>query len=636
MNARTATAADRALVATVRDRMAADFARAVAADLPGVLETLQSQLAATPDGERLRTLRAATDLVRAMAGQLADRIERHARQRFDAKLNPGNDPLAQTVRFSAASLAVVADNEVQEEIAIGNSARHLRGAVADGLSDLTQRIGFLLGMRDLPDARNPAFPRVFARALLDALSEATDEVPVRLAAFASFSPAMLNALPAVYQTANTMLRERGVLPVLARDSLTPSQSIATPWSAITPASPVPQSRAALLARLLAASGSALPDLVAAIFARLRADARIAGSARGAISRLEQSFLEIAGKDPRILTEGSHPVRGLLDTMAELGLADEGPQIDGRPGKEWLAAQALAIGEAHLADAQAFAAVRDRLAAVAVRQREARVGGDPVISGLEEEEVRLAAQQEASLQIAHRIGAAHCPEAAAAFVYRAWQPVLAHDLRTVGRSDPLWQADLDTLGDLLWTFTPRIAASERMRLTTLLPALRYRVKQALMRSGLAREEADALMDQMGQIHAELERAPAAAALGELRIASTGAPGVQGQTKAGTTPVTSATLEAEGFARGAWIELTEVDGSRRRCRIEWAGPLQGACALRELSGKGASFAMAIGELQARRGRGLAVPMDGPGIAADAIEGAILDEARKRGLAAAGADS
>lgn len=737
MSTRTPSAADKAIVAQVRDRLAADFAAALVADTPSVLETLEEHLAGTPDRDKWRPLKESIELVRSAAPLLEPRIVKHVRQRFDAKLEPGNDPLGKTQRFSVASLSLVADDEVQEEIAIGNAARRLREAVVEELYGLTERLAWLLGVERLSDDRNPAFPRTFARALLDAMAESSSDVSGRLAAFSAYSPALLNAVPVAYRKANALLRECGVLPDLARTYGTPQQVGGGPRTAalarggLASGAPEPREDArasALFDRLIAGAASmgsgslidglaaggpapaeagtpaqspgavtmqvrpelaralqalearladgslaaalaspgqspapapartggpegAMPgnlvrlakdemaamlspadgvvaDLVAAMFDRLLSNGQLSPAARAQVSRLQLPVFRAAMADKRFFTDSAHPIRRLIDTMAELGAGDADVPIEGRTPGEWLVSETQTLLDANPSDTHVFAQARDRLAALAARHHDAQDEVDEVVALLKQEESHLCAVQDASLEMAHRIGAAHCPEAAAAFAYRAWRPVLVHDHEKAGQGSPQWVADLETLEDMLWTLTPRITETERLRLTTLLPSLRYRMKQGLLRSGLTRPDADTLMEQMRRIHGELERAPAAAALGELRIMSDTGPGLEDDVTA-TLNLSSAALEEEGLARGSWYEFTEADGGRRRCRLSWLSPIQGACVFKDLA-RNRSFAIALDDLRTRRAQGLARPVDGPGVAGESIEAALQDVARERGAA------
>jgi hypothetical protein len=200
-------------VGAVRDAMAAVFSTTVSAGAAGVVAMLEEQVAATPDREKWRPLREAIELLRTVLPGFEGRLRRHVRERFEAKLAPAGDELSKTAMFS---LALVAEDDMQEEIVIGNATRRLRDALAEELFHLTERLAEAIGEGPLPEKRNPAFPRLFVRALLDALAMPGVSAQGRFMAFSAFSPALLAALRAAYQAANGLLVERGVLPQLKR------------------------------------------------------------------------------------------------------------------------------------------------------------------------------------------------------------------------------------------------------------------------------------------------------------------------------------------------------------------------------------------------------------------------------------
>ncbi|MGZ5573295.1 MAG: hypothetical protein ACXWF6_19425, partial [Usitatibacter sp.] len=68
----------------------------------------------------------------------------------------------------------------------------------------------------------------------------------------------------------------------------------------------------------------------------------------------------------------------------------------------------------------------------------------------------------------------------------------------------------------------------------------------------------------------------------------------------------------------------DGARRRCRLTWMSPVQGTCLFKDLE-RNRSFAISLDELREKRRAGVAVPVDGPGVAQASIEGALADVAR-----------
>ena len=216
MSETAALSAAPAILAEVRDALAGPFADEIAERVPQVVELLEQQLAAAPQREGAKPLRGAIAMLAGARQTLAPIVAREVAKRFDAKLAPGDEVFGKTARFSLDTLSLVDDDQVREEIAIGNATKRLRDQLGEELFTLTQRIASLLHVESLSDERNPAFPRIFARGLYDAFAALEADASTRLAAFAAFGPLMLDLIRGVYQRANRLLVGRGVLPDFKR------------------------------------------------------------------------------------------------------------------------------------------------------------------------------------------------------------------------------------------------------------------------------------------------------------------------------------------------------------------------------------------------------------------------------------
>jgi len=634
---------DPKLLRAVRDCLAGQFALAIGTEQKAVMEVLEHQLGDSANRDKWTQLHAALETLRALGPHLREKLEAAVRGRIDTKLSPDGDLFSKTARFSASSLSLVSEDEVQEEIAVGNTTRRLREASGDELYALNTRLAAVMGDEGLTDERSPAHPRLFARALLDVISELAPDTAAKLAAFSAHDPTLLQALSSAYRDANALLASRGVLPEFRRSYGAPQQvpgvhavSHAAPETvAAKPAPAPPPSRPAatgstLLDRILANAtvpDAVVSDLVASIFARLVADPHLTPAARMQLGRLQPVVGRAALADRRFFTDAGHPLRGLIDTMAELGAVGASHHhVEGRLPEEWLADEAHALIAGGRFDPATVAAARDRLAALAQRHHDVQAEDDAVVRSVRREEEERAALQDSALEIAHRICAAEVAADSAAFAYETWRPVLAHAHRSAGRDSAAWRAELETLDDLLWTLTPRATAEERERLRTLTPSVRDRVRQGLIRAQLAPEQIEARLAEMDRLHEEVRRSPAAVAGTLTTTAGLGRGFADDVTT--TLHVSAEEVIDEGLARGAWFEFTEDDGTHLRARLNWLSPVQGACVFKETA-RNRSFALSLADLRARRDAGRARPVDGPGVALACIDGALADLARERGI-------
>ena len=430
---------------------------------------------------------------------------------------------------------------------------------------------------------------------------------------------------------------------MARPSRLPACTWPRPPPPAAPGTPAPKPAAApeaaapglapaptLFDRILAnaaAPEAVVSDLVAAIFARLEADPHLSPAARTELSRLQPCVRKAALADRRVFTEPGHPILGFIDAMAELGTATVAHHhVEGKLPEEWLAAETRALAAGNHFDAATFAAARDRLAALAQRHHELLAEHDAVVRSVRREEELRAAVQDSALELAHRISSVDVTEAAAAFAYETWRPVLVRAHRTAGQGSAPWNAELATLDDLLWTLVPRGTAEERERLEALLPSVRDRVSQGLIRAQVPPEQIEARLAEMDRLHAELRRSPGAVA-GALTTTAGLRQDITDDVTA-TLHVSSEEVLDEGLARGVWFEFTDDDGTHHRARLNWLSPVQGACVFKDPA-RNRSFAISLADLRARRDAGRARPVDGPGVASASVEGALQDLARERGV-------
>ena len=666
------------LLAEVRDLIARRFGEAMVERIPQAVELLEQQLAATQQREQWKPLRGAVAMLSAGRATLAADIAREVAKRFDARLAPGDDVFGKTARFSLDKLSLVADDEVREEIAIGNAAKRLHEQLGEELFTLTQRLASLMYVDSLSDDRNPAFPRILARGLYDALCALEADASARLAAFAAFGPAMLDAVGGVYRAANGLLISRGVLPDFKRTYAVPSHAV-TPTSAASargsqldrllaaaaaqggaaaaPGMVTIQVRPELLSALrtlearlpamtsaemersgafppsaevrrakramagtLTPSDAVVADIVAALFDRLFAEPRLCDAAKAQVGRLQLPVLKAILKDHSFFDQPAHPIRHLIDTIAELGTCDPAVLVDDCTPEEWIAAAVQNIIDGGEDDEQLYEREVERLAGALERHHEATLAADPQVQALRERETEFAARREASLAIAHRVDAAQAPREAATFLYDCWRDVMVHDYTASGDASEEWTQDLKLLDDLLAVLVPHADAAERSRLAATLPTLVFRMKIAYLRAGLEPGASAERLERLRRMIEEVSRAPASvvhAAGGEVAPAA--------RVVDDYTATLHSSISADmGMARGSWFEFREADGAARRYRLTWMSPVQGVCVFKDLE-RNRSFAIGLAELAERRRVGSALQVEGPGVAAASVDAAVTEVTR-----------
>jgi hypothetical protein len=198
-------------ITALRDLLATAFAADIAAVSPMVCEILRDEITVHASPSHRALIRNALVVLARQSGELALEVARELRARFDAKIAPGDDPMSKTSRLSIDELSLMDETHLAIDMALDQCAARLRQQTSKEVFQLTARVCMLLGREGLVDAENPILPRVFARSLLDALHTLQLRGEAQLAVFRAFGPALLHIAPDIYQHANNLLIERGVL-----------------------------------------------------------------------------------------------------------------------------------------------------------------------------------------------------------------------------------------------------------------------------------------------------------------------------------------------------------------------------------------------------------------------------------------
>ena len=118
------------------------------------------------------------------------------------------------VSLGSVELSLVADNELEESLAITSMISKNESRLARDLFAVNQRLSVICGGRKIDDASNPVAPATLAQAFRQALHELTADMRVKLIIYKLFDRYVLSALEELYQDINTELVRAGVLPQL--------------------------------------------------------------------------------------------------------------------------------------------------------------------------------------------------------------------------------------------------------------------------------------------------------------------------------------------------------------------------------------------------------------------------------------
>ncbi|MBL8385495.1 MAG: DUF1631 family protein [Burkholderiales bacterium] len=329
-----------------------------------------------------------------------------------------------------------------------------------------------------------------------------------------------------------------------------------------------------LDRSLVAQGTPLDqltiELVTIVFDYLHADAKIAEAVKGLIARLQIVAVKAALLDRSFFASRQHPMRRLLDRMAEAGAdpavnrADDGDFMRGvRHVVDDLAVRFkddIAVFETALAEIDALVRrEHDRADALARVEAEA----------LAAQEARAAAEAAVRADLAGRIGE-RTPEFVKAFLVGPWMAALvdAH-LRGLTGDDSVAMR-LNLAADLIWSVEPKGRADIPV-LAGMLPRLVRGLMRGAIGSGLPEAERQAFFNALMQAHTE---AIAAAKVAPAEIGSRPVPS-QADAAPQLRPVPLMTARdafdhaALALSKGVKVRFADPAGSETHT-LTWVSP------------------------------------------------------------------
>jgi hypothetical protein len=373
------------------------------------------------------------------------------------------------------------------------------------------------------------------------------------------------------------------------------------------------------------------DIVAAVFDRLFNDPRLPDALKALLGRLQIPVLKLAMQDQSVFTNSMHPVRGLIDCIAEFSIAQ--PDLLSRDPE---CVQSIAdivenVIREHPADPLAFEKGFQRLTVLFAHHEDDAAQHDDLIRGLQEGESSDAANAAAAAAITKRLANGGYPAELTTFVETCWKDVLARAWRNGGMEGEAWQRESRTLDDLLWSVAPLRSRDDHDRLMDLLPTLLTRLDEGIAQVDHDPALKEKFFDELCNEHMRIMRVHDASDSAKEHGPDSAHPAPQEQapapsSDAETTVVSPvAGLIREGLYRGCWVEFVETDGTKRRCRLNWLSATSGACVFKDYE-RNTSFAIERDDLKSRLLAKTALLVEGCGLARATIEEAIKDVAKE----------
>ncbi|GGA51133.1 DUF1631 domain-containing protein [Dyella nitratireducens] len=117
----------------------------------------------------------------------------------------------------SVELSLVADNELEESLAITSMIGKNESRLSRDLFAVNQRLSVICGGTRIEDATNPIGPALLAQAFRQAMRELNADMRVKLIIYKLFDRYVMSALEELYQEVNAELMRAGVLPQLRHE-----------------------------------------------------------------------------------------------------------------------------------------------------------------------------------------------------------------------------------------------------------------------------------------------------------------------------------------------------------------------------------------------------------------------------------
>jgi Protein of unknown function (DUF1631) len=161
--------------------------------------------------DSMRALRLHRQSINSLFGT---RVQTSFEQMYAGKLPQAKRSESGLARDSRLELSLVEHDALEENLAVVSLVDRCLAAFARPLHTLQQRMVHALGLQNLDEANNPAAPQQLAASVVHAITPTEMPVDVRLICLKHLERQWLTVLGPLYDRANRILAEAGVLPEL--------------------------------------------------------------------------------------------------------------------------------------------------------------------------------------------------------------------------------------------------------------------------------------------------------------------------------------------------------------------------------------------------------------------------------------
>ena len=337
------------------------------------------------------------------------------------------------------------------------------------------------------------------------------------------------------------------------------------------------------------------DLVGMLFEFILEDRNLPPQMQALLGRLQIPFLKVALLDKHLFAQKAHPVRQLLDTMAQacVGWSEESDRDHRLYGKVKQTVESL------LKDFDDDLGIFDRTRTefenfVESTKKRADLAEQRVAEATRGREKLHVARRTSAREILKRVEARQLPEVVHNVLTRPWANYLVLTLLRQGENSNEWRQALRFADEFAWSAEPKTGDADKTRLKGLLPLLEKSLRHGLATVAYHENDVKQLMQELNAFYRNLlgdalsatdaesaplpeivSKAAATAAAVEspveeeivLRAETADAP-----PETNYADDDECLKQAKGMKVGTWVEFSDPNsGTKERAKLSWISPI-----------------------------------------------------------------
>jgi len=319
------------------------------------------------------------------------------------------------------------------------------------------------------------------------------------------------------------------------------------------------------------------EMVAMLFDYILGDRNIPSPMRVLIGRLQIPVLKVALMEGDFFSHKSHPVRQLLNCLAETAVSWDEQQGDQDPLYHKVETIVQTILDEFEHDSHLFKALLDDLDSfLKMEQEDAEIRADRSARIMEGQEHIDIAKSTAQDEIIPRVNDADKLNFVRDFIATHWKNLLFIICTRQGKDSEAWKQAVSTMDELIWSIKPKHTLGDRQRLISIQPGLLSDLRSGMERLSIPATERDDFISKLVHAHGRTATNrdtdvanPSARTEDQEDMASSSWRSLPENIH--VTIDDDYNTQVKKMKPGMWMEIKDENDRTRRAKLSWISPI-----------------------------------------------------------------